>query len=124
MCFEIRQPQKPWRNRVAWKVVQICGDGYVSSSMRVFFWAPGEVVCKGGVYWSPGRSVREARAGIYVYRHEPDPLRLVSNFVVLKVHVNPADFLYHGVDYNLKQVATYKKVFVPENQPYIEWEGA
>lgn len=84
-----------------------------------------------------------ASHGIYVYLTKADafsantglswrPLifpRIGEASVLLQVIVDPADWLHssyqqvvgvHG-EYRQRRIATYRKVIVPEEQPYIEW---
>jgi hypothetical protein len=58
--------------------------------------------------------------GIYVYTSEPGAKRCLydSQKVILKVLVNPKDLLHTSID---GDVATYERVTVAENQPWIDW---
>lgn len=134
MCFPISKRAKKPRQTVAWKVVTINSRGYLQSKVHANQkWQPGETVHRSGgpttypsfTYCVPN-TLEDAVAyhGIYVYLDEKIAHSLCFGMynVVLKVRVSPKDFLHRGqYIWDNGMIATYDKVYVPEDQPYIEW---
>ena len=122
MCFSIDWAAKRPARRVAWKVVRILPSGQVGSVMydrkrwscnkthRIRY---GAQTTEYGHY---------ANEGIYVYhtlsKAQSNAAYYLSDRVVMKVEVDPADWLYTN---SFNTVSTYRAVYVPEEQPYMTW---
>jgi hypothetical protein len=142
MCFEIgkkKVDRKLFADRtVVWKRVTVLGDNSVAgyySYHNQFRYYPGVIHAKATDHkkffaTSNGR----AHNGIYVYAEHADAIyngRIYNpswNYkdsgifdTVIRLIVDPADLLVVNGHRELKRQATYKKVIVPEDQPYITW---
>lgn len=136
MCFQIDRTAERPGQRIAWKVVQVTCEGDVKSLIRdtTRGWWPGPRRATGPsyqvIYHGNGKPHSWlAYQGIYVYTTKHEALRNngyqgwrsghpYTDYAVMKVLVDPEDWLHTSQD---GRTATYKKVMVPENQPYIEW---
>ena len=138
MCFLISNlstHRKIWeKKRTVWKHVHVKANGDVVSPLHFdsrykrFQYQTGENIAKGRITQRGGAAV----AGIYVYGTKEEALKRApsgwwtpwygiegtSAKAVLKLEVDPADLLHVSIS---GKVATYRKVTVPEDQPYIEW---
>ncbi len=147
MCFSIRKSAKRPLDRYAYKLVEITPDGTVQSLIMGKGLQTGENKRSRG----PTKREDEytpwprARHGIYVYRtlreakYQLKPhlrqrqqkyvndgvikfKRIDGSFsgyvAIIRVNVDPADWLHTSID---GKMATYKKVTIPERQPYITW---
>lgn len=151
MCFIIDESvTKPPRNRHGWKVVRLeptmaalkrAGKGrgwhtrrflechVVSAHMSGFRWRTGRVratrhAFAGMATYSQRTGDKRAWEGIYVFYTKAAALREWGgryNRVLLRVELDPKDFLHCSKDHRTGRVATYRQVTVPEDQPYIEW---
>ena len=135
MCFVIDFTAERPINKVAYKIVQLTSAGYLRSTH--FF--------RGSdTYWStPGATVHRSTGpthrsgfwgiepcsshGIYVYRTLASARRALRDFhdepaVILKVLIDPADWIQSSyLPPRQLAIATYDKVTVAENQPYLDW---
>lgn len=124
MCFTVDGTQRDyWRKKtVVYKCVNLI-NGYVVSWWNPRFWyGPGEVKAGAGKSGFCGMSGSRSHGGIYVYPTTKEA-HDGSNFatVTLKLVVDPKDLIGAGHDLRYRRVATYKKVIVPWDQPFIEW---
>ena len=128
MCFVIVKRKKKPMNRVVWKVLRLVPSGHLLSpynhTSRPVVWQPGETKELDQRFLLPGH--RTARQGFYVYLTEEKAHRATrgfwrhpSEFVVVKLQVSPKDLLRTS---SIREgMATYRKVHMPENQPYVEF---
>jgi hypothetical protein len=115
MCFRINKEAKRPKKKIVWKVVCLF-DNLVCSEITKYTWHTGE--------HKINKSARKeyygnARAGFYVFLTKSAAQEYAfSHEMLLKLHVSPSDWLFtsDGGD-----VATYRKVTVPETQPEIKW---
>jgi hypothetical protein len=125
-----------------WKRVKLTRNGYLvppDSFTSKFYYTPGEYTVAIGIMSGyPGSSEEDPRyyrsfnrnyasAGIYVYDSEEVAVRKTRKFnhvgcneVVLKVEVKAEDWLASSTDC-LEFIHLYRRVFVPEEQPYLEF---
>jgi hypothetical protein len=142
MCFQITGKRKvidqAKKKRVVWKRVDIDRHGYAKSptvaARRKVWYGPGEVDYGGGPTHDHNN---EAVGGIYVYLDkreamfwDPDADYVskcgyvaswrsdVGGKAAIRCLVDPDDLLHVN---RRGTVATYKKVTVPEEQPFVEW---
>lgn len=138
MCFMIDIAATAPRKKYGYKVVRLKGHEVRSLYKNSFRWQT-------GVNWPrnyEGRIDRTLRRGdfstsecgyesfacrgIYVYLNREHALSRIregldKSLVLLKVELDPEDWLYSSVSGEAQCVATYRKVSVPEKQPQIEW---
>ncbi len=125
MCFRIDHGAKRPKRRKAYKIVHITRGGLVVSHIHNKHWQCNKThsIRKNACIHMQG----SAHEGIYVYcslAAAKDTFRYgnISDSVIMKVEVDPADWLYSSYDNGwCSGVATYRKVYVPEEQPYMEW---
>jgi hypothetical protein len=131
MCFQIEKFASRPRSRIAYKIVTRTPAGYLRSVTGKRFKPKGQ-------YWStPGATVHRSKGptskegnwgsgnknaahGIYVFRTVKDAKNMLwsPGQVILKVLVDPADWLHND---RYAGVATYEKVTIAEDQPYLDW---
>ena len=137
MCFVINTRAKRPTQRAMWKVVSIRGDGSVRSLIRSKHrWAadtsfkrdPGRTEVDSYDWWTD-KPIKKAKHGIYVYTDKREALAACGStfgpaeYVPMKVIVKPKDWLHSSKleDCKYGRMATYDEVYVPEDQPYMEW---
>lgn len=127
MCFTIDNTKRAPKKRVMWKVVRLLGlsQGWVTSLVQDhYYWGPGyhEIPKNANTTRIGGFT---AHQGFYVYTSAQVALKSVSftcysgtMSIPLRVEVEPEDWLHSS---RSGQIAAYRRVYVPENQPYLEW---
>lgn len=126
MCFRInyKRSAESYPRRTAYKVVYLNSDSFVvSCTNHTHYWGPGYVYRSNGPTRIECYNYDLARSGIYVYETEAAAKRncIHSEHVVLQVEVEASDCIWRGrIDRSF--IATFEKVYVPDIQPYIEWE--
>lgn len=121
MCFNIDPKAKPWRNQRAWKRLKLYDNGRLASPFYSHYqWSTGiNRMDRGATYYVTLYGDAVAMHGIYVYKTKKQALlRVCHDEVVVRLRVDSKDFLHTDG----KDQATYRKVELVENQPYIEWE--
>lgn len=133
MCFLVNEDAQRPQCIKAFKVVELTWNGYLKSlSYRTSYSYPGYAVrCNGTQYTINSinfakNGKRYANHGIYVYLDQRTAERALGkikyNRVILRVIVDPADWLVSSKkSLNSLLMATYKKVIIDEDQPYLEW---
>ena len=138
MCFVIDKTAVAPETRVAYKVVLLAkGSGAVHSYYRGYKWCTGvhelSAYARARTRATIRRNKEQAHQGFYVYMTLAAARRAIRSLrfhadgkacVILKVCVDKKDWLYSndlGGAVAVLPVATYAKVTVPEEQPYIEW---
>lgn len=121
MCFIIDTTARRSNKRVVYKAV-ILSRGIVRSMLYSYRWSTGEHKIDFDAKTEEWTGERlDSYEGIYVYnslREAENNVYRHHNEVILKLNVRPQDWLYT----NFKQtVSTYRRVWVPEDQPYLEW---
>ena len=122
MCFQINEKAKRPRKKYVYKTLRLTRNGYLESPIYLTSWQPGEVKeAKGTSYYIASKfpPVKRAFKGIYVYLTYKDAAYYKSKYeVIVKLEVDPRDWIhtcYQGIR------ATYRKVKLLEEQPYIEF---
>ena len=127
MCFRIDEKAVRPRQSVAWKVVHLKRDGTLesefnhSSQGQKARWSTfGGVVRRG---WGEKRDGVYAHSGIYVYLSEARAVQAAYDdyHCVLRVEVDPKDWLFSSCAKRPGTVATYSKVVNSWNQPYLRF---
>ena len=132
MCFKINQKVKSSNCKIGYKVVRLFPAGTLRSVLygRADWNTP-----RGMRRRSPGptwvRSMpwivdslstgRYAKHGIYIFRSVQIArcnCYPVDGDVILKVLLKPEDFIFEDSD---GKIATYQKVTIAEEQPYLDW---
>jgi len=131
MCFRIDLSAERPKRRKAYKVVVITRSGLVHSYVHNKQWQCNKThsirrcaKTKNILVYS-----HQAREGIYVYdtvaaaRNHILERNYDSCLVIMRVNVDPADWLYSSSSKNSWDagISTYRKVYVPEEQPYMKW---
>lgn len=139
MCFIINHRIRRSTRRTAYKLVQVHRRTSRVSSLvhNSKYWEPGVHHCSVGPITSRGG--RYAECGIYVYNTLAAAYKALRrkysgnyrgwftrpwhtyDLVIMKVIVEPADFLFQSNGEDDQDVSTYRRVTVPEEQPYMEW---
>ena len=121
MCFTINRTVKRPRNRYVYKVVrQSPRSKYLHSWwLTSFNYSPGLVTARGSI---AEKDAYYSEAGIYAYlskkeavknRHEGD--------IILRLQVDPADFLHQGSMWSCDTIVAYSKAIVLEKQTEVTW---
>ena len=133
MCFEIDRAAKQPRRKTAYKICATDSYGYLRSPHYPEYrggraWQPNTTVHSGARIrddgylrsFELGHEIWHAASGIYVYRTLQCALHANQLYddQILKLVVAPEDWLFTSKN---GELMTYRKVFVPANQPYIEW---
>jgi len=127
MCFRIGQKAKRPEQRTVYKIVRL-ESGYLSSviypkkTVQHVWSYPGAVVrAVGETTTDLENDAMYTMAGIYVYLTK-DLAKIYcypgTRCVIIALSVNPKDWLFTSWN---GQEATYKKVTIKEEQPFIEW---
>jgi len=142
MCFKIDNSAEQPKRKHAYKIVRIMPSGLVRSFIRdKQYWqcnknveirhdARTKNVSPSSFY---GNYYSYACEGIYVYDTAHIARTALGNcssltesgdLAIMKVEVDPADWLHSALSdrwYFASGISTYRKVYVPEKQPYMEW---
>ena len=123
MCFFIDRRATCPRKRVVYKIVRKEGSGYLRSQFQGRYYQP-------GVHRRSNGSTTlgcQANHGIYVYLELKEAKAQITNYpwrpwrrndVIMRCEVAPMDWLHTST---CGKIATYHRITIPEEQPYIEW---
>jgi hypothetical protein len=116
MCFTIDENAKSWKQAYAWKILYYDPfTEYLYSPFKGNRWRKGSyfIAQRTSTCRKTYEGVLKAEKGVYVFKTKnlARQYGITSDEVILKVKVDPEDFLFTDG----KGQATYKKVYLPED---------